>query len=161
MWTFCVCSVLCQWSFKCESQPSSLGQLVRCQSDFQELLSPWLEAECLAGLAGPDSAEHFSYFPPVFVVPVFPISSWSKLCPLAVRQLLARGISQLELLQLAHLPPALTNPCLEERGDSASVTKLHYTTKALVSSLRIYGHLQVSILSTPYIQVHLFTVCQK
>lgn len=46
-------------------------------------------------------------------------------------------------------------------GLTASVTKLHYTTKALVSSLRIYGHLQVSILSTPYIQVHLFTVGQK
>lgn len=67
----------------------------------------------------PDSAEHFSCFSPVFVVPLFfPSALASKLRPLAVRQLLARGVGQLELLQLSHLPPALTDPQLEERGDS-------------------------------------------
>lgn len=34
-----------------ESQPSALGQLLRYQSDFQQLLAPLLKTECLARLA--------------------------------------------------------------------------------------------------------------
>lgn len=58
----------------------------------------------------PDSAEHFSCSSPAFVVPLFsPAALVSKLGPLVARQLLAQGIGQLELLQTARLPPALTS----------------------------------------------------
>lgn len=85
----------------------------------------------------PDSAEHFSCFPPVFVVPLFFPSALKQTVSFGCETALGPRDRSAGAIAAGTSPSSPHIALAEERWElTASVTKLQYTTKALISSLR-------------------------